>query len=202
MREAFGRILAYVDDFLVWSKHNSYWNLLNFNISWVFFSSVERVRFVYLYFLGGKAADQSGGPRCALYSLSSPVGSQRGVTRSTWDLYEGLKILYWIISPSSAPQQTPYIFFIFLLSGFPIIALPSGPERPQRSSLLPINRVEIEKLFSSLSPSSFVVLCLHRNAVTKNIKKERRKKKDCSLLRQLAQQREMRTRTTNNSLIP
>jgi hypothetical protein len=67
---------------------------------------------------------------------------------------------------------------------------------------LPINRVEIEKLFSSLSPSSFVVLCLHRNAVTKNKKKKDEKKKDCSLLRQLAQQREMGTGTTNNSLIP
>jgi hypothetical protein len=42
---------------------------------------------------------------------------------------------------------------------------------------LPINRVEIEKLFSSLSPSSFVVLCLHRNAVTKNIKKKKDEKK-------------------------
>jgi hypothetical protein len=42
---------------------------------------------------------------------------------------------------------------------------------------LPINRVEIEKLFSSLSPSSFVVLCLHRNAVTKNKKKKDEKKK-------------------------
>ncbi len=155
VREAFTAVFfAYELLFPCGAKPNSYWNLLNFHSSFSIFWSVF-ASFTSFWVVGDVAKVLSGNPKvrgAPSDSLSSPVvggcWNQRRVTRSTWDLYErAWRYCIESFHPLAHPNRRPTYFFSSS-SSFPIIALPSGPERPCRGpGSLPINRVEIEELF-------------------------------------------------------